>query len=90
MKSNGRAALPSGQPIRQFDQLLEKSQNHGLWIVPVGELEGFCRSSGSHGPAFVEKTLEEYDIETAAELNEARDFVKRIWEKARSRIALKS
>ncbi len=84
MKSSGRTALPSGQPTQQFDWLLEKCQNCGLWIVPVGELEGFCRSSGSHGPAFVEKTLEAYNIETAPELKDARDFVKKIWEKARS------
>ncbi len=84
MKGSGRSALPSGEPIKQFDRLLKKCSDHRLWIVPVGELEGFCRSVGSHGPGFVEKVLEEYDLETATELQDARDFVGEIWKKAKS------
>ena len=83
MKGSGRSALPPGEATRQFDQLCEKCSIHRLWIVQVGELEGFCRSVGSHGPGFVEKVLEERDIETDPELKEAREFVKQVWAKAR-------
>jgi hypothetical protein len=51
--------------------------------VPVGEIEGFCRSIGSHGPGFVEKVLEERDLETDSELQDARDFIGKIWKKAK-------
>ena len=83
MKSSGRSALSPGEPTKQYDTLCEKCSDHRLWIVPVGELEGFCRSVGSHGPGFVEKILEERDLETDPELREAREFVERIWAKAK-------
>lgn len=83
VKQSGRAAIRGAQAIQHFDQLIEKCSKHGLWIVPVGELEGFCRSvEGSHGPGFVQKVLEERDLEADPELQEARDFVRRIWSAA--------
>ena len=83
MKSSGRHALSHGEPVEQFDSLCKKCSDSRLWIVPVGELEGFCRSIGSHGPGFVEKVLEKRDLETDPELREAREFVGNIWAKAK-------
>ena len=55
-----------------------------MWIVPAGELEGFCRSiEAGHGPAFVAKVLEERDLESDMELADARQFVAKIWESAK-------
>lgn len=83
MKRSGRSALPAGGAIKHFDTLIEKCSEIGLWIVPVGEIEGFCRSVGSHGPGFVEKVLEERDLIADPELQEARNFVGKIWSKAK-------
>ena len=83
MKRSGRTALPAGEPIKHFDALSKLCSKHGLWIVPVGEIEGFCRSIGSHGPRFVEKVLEERGLETDSELKEARDFIGEIWASAK-------
>jgi len=83
MKRSGRDALPSGEPVKHFDLLCERCAEHGLWIVPVGEIEGFCRSIGSHGPGFVEKVLEERDLGADPELKGARDFIMEIWAKAK-------
>ncbi|WP_084570539.1 ATP-dependent endonuclease [Methylosinus sp. PW1] len=83
VKQSGRGALPAGEPIKQFDQLYEKCASLGLWIVPVGEIEGFCRSIGAHGPGFVEKVLEERDLDTDVELNDAREFIRKLWQRAR-------
>jgi ABC-type transporter Mla maintaining outer membrane lipid asymmetry ATPase subunit MlaF len=81
IKHVGRSALRGGGTIAQFDQLCLKCAAKGLWIVPVGELEGFCRSiEARHGPAFVEKILEERDLETDPELEEARIFIRNIWQ----------
>ncbi len=79
LKQSGRTALPSGEVTRNFNQLLKNCAVIGLWIVPVGELEGFCRSVGSHGPGFVEKILEEKSLETDEELEDAREFVRKLW-----------
>lgn len=88
IKRAGRSALPTGQAVKHYDELTGKAAVFGLWIVPVGEIEGFCRSiDGGHGPSFVVKVLEERSLETDPELNEAREFVSRIWARARPRDA---
>jgi hypothetical protein len=85
-KRAGRSALSGGQTVKHYDDLVEKCAAVGLWIVPVGELEGFCRSiDGGHGPGFVAKVLEERSLEADPELKDARDFVSAIWERARPR-----
>lgn len=83
IKRSGRSALPAGESIKHFDTLSMKSSACGLWIVPVGELEGFCRSVGSHGPRFVEKILEERNLSSDPELQAVREFVGKIWARAR-------
>jgi hypothetical protein len=84
LKQSGRRGLPNGEPTTQYDQLSDKCASIGLWIVLVGELEGFCQSLGSHGPGFVEKVLETKDLEKDAELAEALEFVRQIWERGRA------
>ena len=79
LKSNGRAGLKSAALVQQFDKLQEVACSVGIWIVPVGELEGFCRSTGQHGPAFVEQVLTNKNLGTDDELHEARSFVKKVW-----------
>lgn len=84
VKRAGRAALPGGQTTQQFDDLTAECAKVGLWLVPVGELEGFCRSiDGGHGPGFVEKVLEERDVETDPELEDARRFIAKLWNRAK-------
>jgi energy-coupling factor transporter ATP-binding protein EcfA2 len=83
VKHAGRPALRGSATVSQFDHLVERCAETGLWIVPVGELEGFCRSiDARHGPNFVEKVLEERNLETDPELQDARTFVRRIWNSA--------
>lgn len=80
VKSLGRLAIPRGEPLKKFDRIAEKCGARGLWIVPVGELEGFCRSiEAGHGPDFTEKVLSQRNIETDNELAEAREFIRKLW-----------
>jgi transposase len=39
----------------------------------------FCRSEGKKGPSWVQNVLKKYDLRTAEELEEARAFVRRVW-----------
>ncbi len=79
VKGAGRAAIPSGQPTEQFRRLEGLCKETGLWIVPVGETEGFCRSVGGHGARWVAEVLENRDLVEEPELREAREFVREIW-----------
>ena len=79
VKQAGKAAIPQGQASLMFEQLTDSCKQFGLWIVPVGELEGFCRYVGGHGPGWVSRVLENYDLANAPELDDARVFMRDIW-----------
>ncbi|GIL40459.1 ATP-dependent nuclease [Roseiterribacter gracilis] len=77
LKRSGIAAVPSGEIYVATEALISLLAQHGIYVVPVGELEGFCRSIGLHGPEWVERVLE-LDLLHAPELEEARRFVRRL------------
>ena len=79
VKKAGETAIPAGQATQQFGKLKEYCKQVGLWIVPVGELEGFCKSVGGHGPGWVQQVLEERDLSADSDLQRARDFVSEVW-----------
>ena len=79
VKSAGESAIPSGQATIQFQELQSLCKQMGLWIVPVGELEGFCKSVGGHGPRWVQRVIEERNLATDPGLEHARNFVREIW-----------
>ena len=80
VKSGGESAIPSGEATQNFQKLQKLCKQIGLWIVPVGELEGFCKSVGNHGPRWVQQVIEERDLETDPALEQARDFMREIWQ----------
>jgi energy-coupling factor transporter ATP-binding protein EcfA2 len=79
VKKAGNSAIPAGDATQHYHELKSLCEAAGLWLVPVGELEGFCRSQGGHGPRWVQSVLEKYDPATSCELFEAREFVRRVW-----------
>ena len=74
-KKLGKTFIPTGDASAVYQQLEVKLRDLGLFIVPVGELDSFYRSSANHGPAWLPDVLE-LDLRTAPELAEARDFVR--------------
>ena len=80
VKSGGESAIPSGQATQDFQKLQKLCKQIGLWIVPVGELEGFCKSVGNHGPRWVQQVIEERDLATDPSLEQARAFMREIWQ----------
>ena len=79
VKEGGRAAIPPGEATRKFQELQERCSQMGLWIVPVGEMEGFCKSVGGHGPRWVQQVMEERNLAADPELEPVRSFVKQLW-----------
>jgi len=70
----GKAFVPSGDPSKACERLLSKLRAGGLHIVEVGELEGYARTEGGHGPKWVNAVLAR-DLATDPELENARKFV---------------
>ena len=79
IKDAGRAGIPAGEATIHYRELERLCRAVGLWIIPVGELEGFCKSEGGHGPTWVQNVLERHDLANDVELEQARDFVRRVW-----------
>ena len=80
VKTTGQAAIPPGNTTRQFQELQQLCNQIGLWIVHVGQLEGFCRSISEHGPRWVQSVLDQRDLAEDPELKEAREFMHKIWD----------
>ena len=80
VKMMGEPAIPRDQATEQFQVLLRLCRQLGLWIVPVGEVEGFCRSIGNKGSRWVQHVIEAKNLATDSELEAARNFVRELWE----------
>ncbi|MCA9464135.1 MAG: ATP-binding protein [Nitrospira sp.] len=74
-KLGGKAFVPSGDPSKACERLLGKLRAGGLFVVEVGELEGYARTEGGHGPKWVNAVLTR-DLATDPELEAARKFVR--------------
>jgi len=76
-KAVGKNFVPSGNAAQACERLLGTLRNAGLQIVEVGELEGFLRTVGGHGPQWVNEVLRR-DLAEDPQLEEARKFVRQI------------
>ncbi|MEO7990065.1 MAG: AAA family ATPase [Chryseolinea sp.] len=76
-KEVGKSFIPSGNPTQAFDRIQVKFKEKGLMVVEVGELEGFVKSIGNHGPKWVNEVLVK-DLKSDGELEQARQFVRQL------------
>ncbi|MDP4532520.1 AAA family ATPase [Marinobacter salarius] len=74
IKSAGKSVIPSGGAYAAFEEIIRKFSEVGIHVLEVGELEGFVRDVGGHGPKWVNAVLEQYSLEDQV-LQQARDFV---------------
>lgn len=77
LKSYGAIGLPSGQVQKDYETLRDKLERIGIYLVPVGEVENFCREIGLHGPKFVTKLLSEKSLADES-LADLRVFVEKV------------
>ena len=78
LKSYGISAIPAGDATVAFRQLEQILWKNGIYIVPVGELEGFVKDVGGHGPDWVNKVLERYpDLSTEVYV-EIKQFISKM------------
>jgi hypothetical protein len=76
-KEVGKSFVPSGDATQACERLLKNCRQAGLFIVEVGELEGFVKSVGNHGPAWVNAVMVK-KLATDTELESARKFVMQV------------
>lgn len=76
-KAVGKTFVPSGDASKACERLLATLRAGGLHVVEVGELEGFVRTEGGHGPKWVNTVLSR-SLATDPELEDARRFVREL------------
>lgn len=74
VKDAGKRAIPKGDATRIANELFQELKEVGLFVVPNGEMEGFCKSVGGKGQTWVETVLQK-DIFGDDELEDARKFM---------------
>lgn len=72
-KTVGSAFVPPGDPSKACKRLLSSLRSTGLDVVEAGELEGFARTIGNHGPKWANEALQR-DLVKDEELSTARRF----------------
>ncbi len=73
-KMIGKPYIPSGNATQAFDRIQSKFKEKGVIVLDVGQVEGFVRSIGNHGPKWVNDVLVR-NLKTDPELEIARQFV---------------
>lgn len=76
-KSVGISFIPRGDATEAVNRLLVALEKWGIFVVPVGELEGFVRSEGNHGPLWVGNVLRK-DLKNDPEFDQAKQFLGRV------------
>lgn len=77
VKNSGIQAIKSGTPTRRAEALLSSLKSIGIFVVPLGQMEGFCRTLEMKGSRWVEEVLQR-DLKGDPELAAARKFVSEI------------
>jgi energy-coupling factor transporter ATP-binding protein EcfA2 len=78
IKYGGKLSIPAGDATNAYNRLERVFRDNHIYIVPVGELEGFVKEVGGHGPDWVNKVLETYPDLNASVYQNVRDFIRSI------------
>lgn len=77
VKKFGEAGLPKGDIRKDYEQLRDKLEGVGIYLVPVGEVENFYPSIGGHGPKFVTSLLSTVPL-GSDDLRDLHEFVRKV------------
>ena len=77
VKKYGSRGIPRGDAQKNYNDLKEKLEEIGIYVVPVGEIENFCPEIGSHGPKYVTRLLSSIPL-SDGRLEDLRRFVETV------------
>lgn len=78
LKSGGRKSLPQGDCIGLFDEINERLNELGFFIVECGEIERFVPDVKGHGNKWLEGVFAKHsDIENDEVYNDAKAFIEK-------------
>ena len=77
IKKIGKAGFTGDEPAA-YERVEAICKSSGLFIVPVGEMEGFIKTINKEKKDWVYEVLENYDLACDPKLEEARKFVQSV------------
>ena len=80
IKKYGENAIPRGNAFESYKRVCQQLIRKRIFLVPTGELEGFLREVGGHGPEWVNTVLQEYPDLNAPKYDSIKNFVAKIRE----------
>ena len=78
VKHGGRHAIPAGDATIAFNRLDCEFRKHGIFLVPVGEMECFVKEVGGHGSEWVNEVFEKYSDLDNPVYQQAKKFIRSI------------
>lgn len=75
IKHSGEAVVPAGDATNAYKRLKKTLIDHKIYLVPVGELEGFVKEVGGHGPNWVNDVLEAYPDLSSDVYDQVKAFI---------------
>ena len=80
LKNGGKSILPQGECASLFEKIDEFLKKHKVFILKCGEIERFVPTVGGHGTTWVEKTFEKYNDIDNKVYDEAKQFIKEVFD----------
>ncbi|ATD66562.1 hypothetical protein CNR27_03075 [Luteimonas chenhongjianii] len=77
VKAFGLDGVPNGDARRECEALMSLLEAVGIYLIPSGEMESFCRSVGGHGPKFVSNLLTHVSLDHP-QLQSLREFTSKV------------
>ena len=77
VKRYGKDGIPKGNAQTIYEELKEKLENIGIYVIDKGEIENFYREIGKHGTGFVTELLISVQLDNP-KLEDLRNFVKSV------------
>ncbi len=86
VKRYGERGIPAGRAQTDYQALRWHLEEVGIYLIPEGEIENFCREVGSHGPKFVAKLLRDIPLGDGR-LRDLREFVEKVYRGPSARLS---
>ena len=80
LKTGGKNILPQGDCVSLFNDIKNYLNDRNVFILDCGEIERFVPDVGGHGNDWLEKVFEKYDDINDASYNEAKSFIKTVFD----------
>lgn len=75
IKHAGKTAIPRGSAAAGYEYLDKRLREKNIFMVPVGELEGFVPDAGGHAGTWLANVLEKHPDLTDPVYKQAKEFV---------------